>query len=127
MSDIDYSSPVGQVRLLIPDVEELEDPRDLRRPAEYIFSDEQIRAYLTIEGGNVKCAAASALAAIAASEVLILKVIKTDDKVTDGAKVGAELRARAKMLRDEAAQEQVNDTTFELIDFTYRPEDWAWH
>ncbi len=127
MSAIDYSSPVGQVRLLIPDVEELEDPRDLRRPAEYIFSDEQIKAYLAIEGGSVKRAAASALAAIAASEVLILKVIKTDDKVTDGAKVGAELRARAKMLRDEAAQEQANDTTFELIDFTYQPEDWAWH
>ena len=127
MSEIDYGTPIGQVRLLIPDVEKLADPRDLRLPPEYIFTDEQIAGYLALESGNVKLAAASALAALAASEVLILKVIKTDDKETDGAKVGAELRARAKMLRDEVKAQAADDTSFELIGFDYQPKDWAWH
>lgn len=124
---IDYTTPVGQVRLLIPDLEPLEDPRDLRLPPEFIFTDEQIQGYLLISGGNVKKAAARALSAIAASEVLILKVIKTDDKTTNGASVGAELRLQAKRLWDEAVAEETNDTSFEFIPFDPRPRDWAWH
>lgn len=124
---IDYTSPVGQTRLLIPDVEELYDPRQLNKAPEYIFTDAQINAFLSIEGGNVKKAAAAAKLAIATTEALILKVLTTDDKATDGAKLGAELRQQAKQLRAEAEQDEADDTTFMYIGFDPRPRDWAWH
>lgn len=126
MDLMDYGAPVNQVRLLIPDLEKLEDPRDLRKPPEYIFTDAQLTGYLAIEGGNVKRAASRALMALATTEALILKVITTDDKQTDGAKLGAELRAQAKRLWDEAEADEANNTTFQFIGFRPVPEDWAW-
>ena len=50
---------------------------------------------------------------LASSETLINKVISTYDLKTDGAKLGAELRAQAEALRQEAIedeQEDANDT-----------------
>lgn len=126
MSEIDYKSPEGQVRLLIPDVAKLKDPRDLQAEPEYIFSDDQIAGFLAIESMNVKRAAASAIDVIATDEALILKVIKTDDKETDGSKLLKELSARAARLRKDADREDIDDTTYDLIGFTYAPEDWAW-
>lgn len=126
MENHDYTLPVGQVRLLMADLEPLEDPRNLATHPAYIFSDEQIEGFLTIEKGNVKRAAADALLAIAVSEALILKVLKTDDKQTDGAKLGAELRQQAKALRDQAASEEVRELDFNVVGFVPRPSDWAW-
>ena len=103
----DYSTAVGQVRLLIPDTEQLGDT-----PA-YIFSDPQISAFLSMYGNSVKRAAAQAKLVLATSEALINKVISTYDLKTDGAKLGAELRAQAEALRNEAIedeQEDANDT-----------------
>jgi len=92
---IDYTTARGQVRLLIADVDE----------ADFLLDDTQIDAYLGIEGGRVKRAAARALDAIATSEVLISKKIRTLDLQTDGPAVAAELRAQAKQLRDEDDQD----------------------
>ena len=103
----DYSTAVGQVRLLIPDTEQLGDT-----PA-YIFSDPQISAFLSMYSNSVKRAAAQAKLVLATSEALINKVISTYDLKTDGAKLGAELRAQAEALRQEAIedeQEDANDT-----------------
>jgi len=50
---------------------------------------------------------------LATSEALINKVITTYDLKTDGAKLGAEIREQAKLLREEAIedeQEDANDT-----------------
>lgn len=105
----DYSTAIGQVRLLVPDVEQLENPADTTADAEYIFSDAQIQAFLSLYGGNVKRAAAQAKLVLATSEALINKVIKTYDLSTDGAKLGAELRAQAEMLRQEAAEDDFQD------------------
>ena len=127
MTEIDYTAPVGQVRLLIADLELLEDPRNLLAAAQYVFTDAQIEGYLGIENGNVKRAASHALRAMAVSEAVILKVIKTDDKQTDGAKLGAELRAQADKLWAEAAEDDADDVGFTFIGYTPRPEDWAWH
>lgn len=88
---IDYGTPLGQVRLLISDVDE-ESP---------LLTDDQINAFLSIEHDRVKRAAARALESIAASEVLVSKKIRTLDLQTDGPAVAAELRAQAKQLRDE--------------------------
>ena len=123
---VDYTTPEGQVRLLIPDVVKLVDPRDLQAEPEYIFSDDQIAGFLAIERGNVKRAAASAVDVIATDEALVLKVIKTDDKETDGSKLLKELSVRAARLRADADREELGDTVFDLAEFTFDPRDWAW-
>lgn len=113
MSDItppDYTTQIGQVRLLIPDTEQLEDAKDPNIDPEYIFSDAQIQAFLALSKNNIKRAAAAAKLALATSEALIGKVIKTYDFATDGAKLGAELRAQAKQLQDEAREEDLYES-----------------
>ena len=127
MADVDYASPTGQVRILIPDVEPLKDPRDLRAEAAFIFTDEQIGAFLALNGGNVKRAAADACDAIAFNEALVLKVLSTDDKSTDGAKLLEKMHARASSLRKQADADAVDDTAFRFIPFTVEPVEWAWH
>ena len=122
-----YSTAIGQVRLLIPDVEQLDDPRDLTVAASYIFNDAQIQAFLVLYSNNVKRAAAQAKLVLATSEALINKVIKTYDFTTDGAKLGAELRAQAKMLQDEANQDDLVDSfeTFIIVSPTTKwDNDW---
>jgi|SRR5690606_37831224 len=97
---IDYRSPSGQVRLLIPDTDE----------DNLLLTDAQIEAFLQLEGGNVKLAAAQALEAIASSEALISKKLTTEGGMsTDGPAVAAELRQRAQGLRDQAAEQGPGD------------------
>lgn len=113
---IDYDTPLGQVRALIADVDE----------SNLLLSDTQISAYLSIEHGRVKRAAAQALDVIATSEVLISKVIRTLDLQTDGAKVAAELRARAASLREQDDDDDTGEPwAIDVIPFdpyaAYRP------
>lgn len=117
----DYASVVGQIRLLIPDVEQLEDLANPTASAAYIFSDAQIQAFATLYSDNVKRAAAQAKLVLATSEALIGKVIRTADYTTDGAKLGAELRAQAKQLQDEADKDDLADsydTSFTVVGYT---------
>lgn len=115
----DYNTAVGQVRLLIPDVEQLGDLANPVAPVAYIFSDAQIQAFLSIAKNNIKRAAAEAKMVLATSETLIQKVIKAADLSTDGAKLGAEIRAQANDLRAQADQDDLIDNydSFEIIDF----------
>jgi hypothetical protein len=115
----DYATAIGQVRLLIPDTEQLENPADPEANAAYIFDDHQIQAFLVLYSNSVKRAAAQAKLVLATSETLISKVIRTDDLQTDGAKLGAELRAQAKDLRDQASEEELYEAyeDFEIVDF----------
>jgi hypothetical protein len=106
----DYATGVGQVRLLIPDTEQLLDPSGVHDHGEYIFSDAQVQAFLTLYSNNVKRAAAQAKLVLATSESLINKVIRTADYTTDGAKLGAELRAQAKHLQEEADKDDLVDS-----------------
>jgi hypothetical protein len=105
----DYATAVGQVRLLIPDTEQLENPADPTAEAAYIFDDHQIQAFVSLYSNNVKRAAAQAKLVLATSEALINKVIRTADYNTDGAKLGAELREQAKQLRDEADKDDLTE------------------
>lgn len=113
----DYSTVVGQIRLLIPDVEQLENLADPSAPDSYIFNDSQIQAFAALYSNNVKRAAAQAKLVLATSEALINKVIRTADYTTDGAKLGAELRAQAKQLQDEATADDMADSydTFKIV------------
>lgn len=102
------TSDLRRVRLLIADT----------NPANRLFRIDQLADFLDLEGGNVKLAAAQALGVIATSEVLISKVLRTQDLSTDGAKVAAELRARAKDLRDQASSGEGDDAAgLYIIDF----------
>ena len=106
----DYSTALGQVRLLIPDVEQLENLADPTAEVAYIFDDHQIAAFLALYTNNVKRAAAQAKLVLATSESLINKVIRTGDYTTDGAKLGTELRAQAKQLQEEADKDDLVDS-----------------
>lgn len=110
----DPSTSVGIVRLLISDVNSVSP----------MFSDTSITAFLGMNASNVRLAAAQALDAIATSEVLISKVIRTQDLQTDGAKVAAELRAQAKTLRDTAADYLPDGTLFAMGIVDFQPERW---
>ncbi|MEU8158040.1 hypothetical protein AB0B94_30675 [Micromonospora sp. NPDC048986] len=106
---LDPTADIGMIRLLITDTNEIEP----------LFEDPQIDAFLSIEGG-IKKAAALGLETVAVSEVLISKKLRTSDGLTtDGPAVAAELRARAKALRDQAATEldEGADFGFDVIDF----------
>lgn len=96
---IDYQTPAGRVRLLIPDTDE----------ANLVFETPQIEAFLALEVENVFRAAALAVETIATNEALVLKVIKTLDVSTDGAKLSDALLKRAAGLRKRAEETPESD------------------
>lgn len=122
---IDYTSPIGQVRVLIPDLRKLEDLRDLRNEPRYLFTDDEILAFLAVNNGNVKRAAADACDAIGMDKALQLLVLKTDDKQTDGAKLLDAIVKRAKALREQAREDDENNLSFDVIMPSYEPVDWV--
>jgi hypothetical protein len=113
---IDYATDVGKVRLLINDVDE----------TGLVFPDTQIQAFLTLEGDNVKRAAAQAIDTIADNEALASKVITDHQLQTDGAKLADALRKRAATLRAQADSEVELEGFFEIVDFDPNPwpSDW---
>lgn len=114
---IDYTEPVGQVRLLITDSSE--------DPDQQLFNDQQLTAFLTLCGENIHRAAAKALLVMAASEVMVSKKIRTQDLSTDGPAVSAELRALAAVLTETAdAEDAAAGSYFEIVPFAdpYRGE-----
>ncbi len=96
---------IQTVRVLIADLNE----------AAYLFTDEQITTYLTLTGDNPRLAAADALEAIAVSEVLISKKIKSQHLDTDGPAVAKALRELAATQRQIAADEDREDV-FDIVD-----------
>ena len=99
---IDPTTDIGKVRLLIADLDE----------TNLIFTNEMITGYLSLAEWSVHRAAASCLRAIATSEVLLSKKLRTQDLQTDGPAVAAELRAQAAALDEQAAD---GDTFFEIV------------
>lgn len=113
----------GKVRLLIPD----------RVEAAAIFDDDEIAAFLLIEGG-VKGAVALAIEAIASDEALVQKVTETAGLKTDGAKTATALLARAKLLREQVTAEQVTaddgEGLFDIAEMVVDPfsaRERLWH
>lgn len=131
MSDIFppvLDTPIGRVRKYIPDLVQLEDPRNPAAEPTYYFSDAEISGYVgeyTSAGveptrAQVKRAAADAIDALANNEALILKKIKTEDLETDGAAVANSLRAGARQLRLQADDEDKAESAFfEIIPFRH--------
>jgi hypothetical protein len=97
----DITTDRGKTRGIIPD----------RVAADYFFEDDEIDAFLTMEG-SIKCAAALALETLASNEAYVQKVIKLLDITTSGDRVSDALLKRADRLRAQAALE---GETFEPI------------
>lgn len=102
-----------QVRLLVHDTDE-DNP---------LFSDEEMDAFLTLEGQNVYRAAADALDAVAGNQVLILKVTKLLDLSVDGAKVAEALHRQAVSLRAQANEVAAGngEEAFAIAEQIYTP------
>lgn len=109
---------------------------DLGADDEQLLSDDQLGALITANDGALRLAAADALEAIAASEVLISKKIRTQDLSTDGPAVSAELRALARQQRTlhQEAVDADDDGFFDIVDtipascrpeLTERPVVWG--
>lgn len=127
----DFSTDRGKVRALLPDVEQVDFSGE--GVPEYLFSDSHIDALLATArgraGGKARIyrAAALGLRAIAVSEGLIAKVIKTEDLQTDGAKLATALLAGAKGLDDQADKDEEDEDDwmygFQIVDFQPQPAD----
>jgi hypothetical protein len=120
---IDYSTAAGKVRLYITDTDDT--------PANRLFTDDQLTVFLNMNADNVYRAAGQALRVIAASEVMVSKVIRTQAGTsTDGAKVSAELRALAAEYDAQANAEDAAavDGFFDVVPFGYgtKPEGAEW-
>ena len=89
------ATDIQKMRVLIPDNEQIFD-------GDYLFSDNDLNAYLEVANNSVLRAASYAVLAIATSEAMISKVIKTQDLSTNGAAVADALRLTAKQLADRA-------------------------
>lgn len=118
-------TPVGQVRLLLNDVE-----------LPFVFSDVEVQGFLTLEQQSVKRAAAQAIDTNADSLVLASRVLRTQDVSVDGAKAADSLRKRATELRAQADTEDEGFFTVveaprcpaELTEFPagYQPASVSW-
>ena len=114
---VDPATDVGMVRLLCTDLND----------ASPLFTDAQITAFLTAEGGNVKRAAALACETIAVSELLLSKKLTTGDGLsTDGPAVARELRERAAMLRTQAQQTEDDTAAIDIVPLWSFPDAPCW-
>ena len=120
---MDYETPIKQVRVLIA---------DMGTPP--LIDDQTLQTYLEMQGWEdgarwaVYRAAADALDAIAVSEVLVSKKIRTQDLTSDGPAVAEALRKLSAGYRSQADDDDPTlGGTFEIIDTGYgrlEAEEW---
>lgn len=116
---IDYTTPAGRVRLLAADTA-------ADTLGEQLFTDDQIDAFLVLEGGDVRLAAAQALDTVASSKALLARKAKIGNLSVDETTSARELSARASALRKQAA-EAGSDPTISPIDIVdYDPNAWLY-
>jgi hypothetical protein len=111
----DLSTDAGKVRLLLNDI-----PEGTGDDVTAVFTDAEIAAFLDIEGGVVKLAAAQAIDTNATNEALASKVLRTQDVQTDGAKLADSMRKHAAALRaqHQAAVDDADEGYFEIVSFS---------
>lgn len=88
----DLATDSGKVRLLIPDTS----------ATAYVFEDDELDAFLSLESSDPRRAAAMALETMASSEAYVQKAIKVLDLQTNGPAVAKSLMERAEKLRAQA-------------------------
>ncbi len=127
MTDIfppDLTASVGRVRKYVPDLIQLDDPRDPGADPAYYFTDAEIESYVAEytygstdrpKRSQIKRAAADVIDALANNEALVLKKIKTEDLETDGPATANSLRNGAKALRQQAAEEEIAEGQYVVV------------
>lgn len=105
----DPTTDRGRVRLLIDD-------RDTVTVANQFFQDNEVDAFLSLEGQNVWFAASSALLQMAASEVMVQKRITLLDLSTDGPGEAQALSALADRLRERGEQGAADEAPFDIAE-----------
>lgn len=119
----DVSTDTGKVRLITAD----------SRDDGHILEDDEVAAFLALNGGNVRLAAADALDTIASNESLVQKAIKLLDLQTNGPAVAADLRKAAASQRAIAYGDLNLANTDAGFDIAFNPqttwqdEEYAWH
>jgi hypothetical protein len=104
VSPVDFDSDTGKVRVLLGDTVATNVTSGV---GEYLyFSDDEINAFLSMYGDNVKLAAARAMEVIASSQALLLKSWSSDDLTVNGDRIAESLRKIAAQLRGEAIAEE---------------------
>ena len=107
VSPVNFSSDTGKVRVLLGDTEA---ENVVGGVGDYMyFGDDEIGAFLTMYGDNVKLASARAMETIASSQALLLKSWSSDDLSVNGDKIAESLRKLAAQLREEALQEESSE------------------
>ena len=107
VSPVNFSSDTGKVRVLLGDTEA---ENVVGGVGDYMyFGDDEIGAFLTMYGENVKLASARAMETIAGSQALLLKSWSSDDLSVNGDKIAESLRKLAAQLREEALQEESSE------------------
>lgn len=122
-----YNTPLGQLRALLFQTERYKDPANPEAPADYLVPDDQLSAYIAINGDKLYGAAADALLALASNEALVSKKIRTEDLSTDGPAVAAELRRTAaefKIKQNDLDESNDSLEAFEVVDFYETPAKW---
>lgn len=115
-----YQTPVGQVRSIIPDIKQYEDPENPLADAAYYFEDDHIESFLALNNGKIKLAAAQAIDALAINDAYISKKLRTEDLSVDGPAVADALRKGADALRRQQRDEDQAlglEEGFEVTDF----------
>ena len=107
LNDPVHPSDADMVRLLLNDVD----------PDNPVFDDAEIGAFLLLEGGAVKLAAAQAIDTNADNELLASKVLRTQDLQTDGSKIQTAMHARAESLRNQHFNALEDGGAFEVVEF----------
>lgn len=86
----DPATDAGKVRLLIADTDSVD----------FIFTDAEIAAFLSMEEDSIRFAAADALDAIASSRARLAKKIKSLDMEADFTDAASNFREQAKAFRE---------------------------
>lgn len=112
---IDLSTDVGQFRLIVPDRDE----------ANFVFTDDEVSAFISLEG-DVRRAAALALETIASDNAMMLRYTQVLGLTVDGTRTSDALLKRAVALREQANQADDREggawdiATMDLDPFTRR-------
>lgn len=111
---IDFTTPVGQVRILVGDIDETDG---------LLFTDEQINGTIPLFP-SVHHAAAHLVDLIASNEALVSKKIKSEDLATDGPAVANSLRKHAEALRADGQRILDDADGVEIADFQQAHPYW---
>lgn len=129
VSPVEYDTDIGKVRTLLGDTQA---ENVVAGVGEYLyFGDDEIAAFLTMYGDNVKLATARCMETISMSQALLLKSWSSDDLTVNGDRIAESMRRLAAQLREEALQDEASEY-FEMIsmfvdmDHDGLPDEYPW-